>query len=179
MKTRQLFLKHLGTDIGLDEAVRIFIRINSGGRPVQEEERAFSTLVRESPVTNQQVRKLFDLVHPARQRTGSSIESIDRDEAMRRMNERSFGFKLFIRVFILAASYHTERPLGSGSLSFRVLQDTKFLKLLDGGPDRYATLWSVTSDVVLASRRLLEIGSASTCCNSCQTRCPWSRCLSC
>jgi hypothetical protein len=37
MQQRRLFRKDLGS-INLDEALRVFIRINSGGRPVQEED---------------------------------------------------------------------------------------------------------------------------------------------
>lgn len=46
IKTRKLFLKVLPSSWGLDQVIDVFIRINSGGRPVEEEERAFSQLLR-------------------------------------------------------------------------------------------------------------------------------------
>ena len=156
MKDRRLFLKVLGSHVPLDEAVQIFIRINSGGRPVQEEERAFSILVESSEETSPAVKRIFSAVHGAAQERKSPHETLEHDEALARMNERSFGFKLFIRVFILAVTYHTGRSVGASSLSFGVLRDRRFLAILENKNDLYKTLWDVTAAAVLAMRHLLR-----------------------
>jgi len=164
MKCRRLFLRVLGSEVGLDDALKVFIRINSGGRPVAEEEKAFSALVGKCPTTNVWVKKIFHQVHDPDGKAKFGEAGLGRDEAMMRMNERSFGFKLFIRVFVLAASYHTGRSVGANSLSFTVLRDSRFLSDPAGQteesvpqqPDRYDQLWATTARVVVALRRLLE-----------------------
>ncbi len=161
MKSRRLFLRVLGSDVALEEALSVFIRINSGGRPVQEEEKAFSALVGKCETTNEWVEKIFGEVQKASPSAGAAPEGLPRDDAMTRMNERAFGFKLFVRVFVLAANYHTCRSVGSSSLSFSVLADRRFLDGLGengrgkrgGSHDR---LWEVTARTVVAMRRLLE-----------------------
>ena len=156
MKSRRLFLKVLQPEVELEEAVQVFIRINSGGRPVQEEERAFSILVQSSDETSPAIRKMFNAIHGNAVKRKSPHESIEHDEALARMNERGFGFKLFIRVFILAVSYHTGRSVGSSGLSFGVIRDRRFLAIVDKKDNLYRRLWDVTSSATIALRHLLR-----------------------
>ncbi|HPB51469.1 MAG TPA: DUF262 domain-containing protein [Myxococcota bacterium] len=171
MKTRKLFLKKLPRSWNLDQVIDIFIRINSGGRPVEEEERAFSQLLRLSagakmpkkrvPLdpelpknANEWICDIFEKIH----RTGgdSGVESLvsQRDRALARMNERAFGFKLFVRVFVLASSYHTYNALSKTSFSFGVLHEDRFVNELRQGND--IQIWKVVRDVVLATKELLQ-----------------------
>jgi hypothetical protein len=154
MQQRRLFRKDLGR-ISLDKALRVFIRINSGGRPVQEEEKGFSLLVGARSSTHEWVKAIFRRVHRDSTPSGDSRLK-GRDEALERLNERQFGFKLFIRVFVLAVTYHTGRPVTARGLSFAALRDRAFLQILEPHGDTYEQLWTITSDAVVAMRQLLR-----------------------
>ena len=80
-----------------------------------------------------------------------------RDEAMERMNERQFGFKLFIRVFVLAVTYHARRAITAKGLSFASYCAIEGSCRPSRATDRYTNeLWSTTADAVVAIRRVLR-----------------------
>jgi hypothetical protein len=153
MKSRRLFRRVLEQNVNLNAALQVFRRINSGGRPVQEEEKGFSILVGKAPSTSTWVKGIFGLVHG----DGAAMGTLDlaRDEALRRMNEREFGFRLFIRVFMLAVTYHADRAFTGRGLSFAILRDRRFLSAVRGDAAAYDRLWSITADAVVAMRRVL------------------------
>lgn len=102
------------------EVVKVYNRINSGGVRVAAEEKAFATLVSIRRESNKWLQQLFSEIHSLEK--GSNTKAgLDRDHALRREKERSFGFKLFIRTLIQALSYHFNYSIGSGSFSFDVL----------------------------------------------------------
>lgn len=116
-----------GDEHNLPKMVELYNRINSGGVRVQAEERAFATMVSIYPKTNKWVKDLFKQIHGE---AGSDDEAEQRDRALRRIKERNFGFKLFIRTFVQAASYHFGYSLGSSSLSFAVTNGHEFQEYL-------------------------------------------------
>jgi hypothetical protein len=78
MRGRQVFVR-IERDRSLAEIVDIYNRINSAGKRVEGEERAFATLAVINPTTGQHVRKLFLLLHGA-----PPPQEIERDYALRR-----------------------------------------------------------------------------------------------
>jgi hypothetical protein len=53
-------------------------------------------------------------------------EDLERDAVLKRLKERNFGFKLFIRTFIQVCAYHLRSSLGSNSFSFDVINSSPF-----------------------------------------------------
>lgn len=97
----------------LADVIGIYNRINTAGKRVEAEERAFAHLVgacEDERAVNHALEVFFERVHGNR-RTG-------RDDLLSRQRENRFGFKLFMRVFTIALAYHTDRSLGSAAFSF-------------------------------------------------------------
>ena len=144
----------LKKDASLEDVVHTFIRINSGGRPVQSEEKAFSRLVQLCPAfpdgmggTANSIRDLFSWVQ------GRDAQT-EGNDFLQRMQERQFGFRLFIRVFILAVNYHLGRAVGTTGLSFSVIQGEA--GQLENKKEKIQELWDMTADAVVAVRKLLR-----------------------
>ena len=113
MRSKAVFhVSVLETTVTLSDAVGIYNRINSAGRRVEAEERAFASLVAASGSgeVERALRDFFAAVH------GS--HDIRRDDCLARERESRFGFKLFMRVFNIALAYHSDRSLGASSFSF-------------------------------------------------------------
>ena len=118
MRTQRLFHPSwLGQSVTLADAVGIFNRINSAGKRVEAEETAFAALVAASRGGNVEraIRDFFASVH------GSGDGG--RNTWLARERESKFGFKLFMRVFTIALTYHSHRSLGSSSFSFGSITD--------------------------------------------------------
>lgn len=141
------------TTNSLASMVQLYNRINSGGMRVQAEEKAFATLVSVYPHTNRRLRELFRDVHGD---PGTVHDRLARDEVLRRTRENRFGFKLFMRAFVQAASHHMGFSLGSSGLSFEVLNNghvSKYLSESDGRVDRLFDEWArVVRDTVTLLR---------------------------
>ena len=105
----------------LASMVELYNRINSAGIRVEPEERAFASVVAAVPTFNPALLKLFTKVHP--QRKGGSPEGrLDRDAALARTRERSFGFKLFMRTFLQTVCVHSSTSVAREGLAFDVLK---------------------------------------------------------
>jgi len=101
------------------DVVQLYNRINSGGKRVESEERAFATLTSIWPGTNAWLQDLFREIHPENvRRDERSLRG--RDDMLRRKKERNFGFKLFIRTFLQACAYHLGYSVGSSTFSFDI-----------------------------------------------------------
>lgn len=170
LKTRNAFAVYLlSEDSKLEDVIHTFIRINSGGRPVQSEEKAFSRLVQLCPCeiepngsklngTADYVKNIFNSIQELE---GHSVNQSEDNDYLQRLQERQFGFRLFIRVFILAMNYHTGKAIGTTGLSFSVIQEEA--RQLTGGSEEergknilsLRELWEITSRIVIAVRRLL------------------------
>jgi len=140
------------------DVINLYNRINSGGKRVEAEEKAFARLVSLYPQSYHHVKAIFDKVHeiPADEEIAARTK-LDRDDVMRRQKENRFGFKLFIRTFIQVSNYHFNRSLGSQSLSFKVVHSDCFTGLMEGNDSKkIEDLWIETRDVIATVRSLLK-----------------------
>lgn len=138
----------------LPDVVSIYNRINSGGRRVESEEVAFSTLVSLSPGTGEWLREVFEKIHPPGDQLGAAEPS--RDDVLRRRKEKAFGFKLILRTFIQVCSYHFGYSLGSNSISFDVVDSPTFRGDLVRAAELATHLRDRTSDVLSFIRKVLK-----------------------
>lgn len=140
------------------EVINLYNRINSGGKRVEVEERAFARLVALYPQTCHHVASIFNKVHDKRATAGASdIDHLRRDDVMKRQKENRFGFKLFIRTFIQVSNYHLCRSTGSQYLSFNVVHGDSFGALVVGNDtSKIEFLWQETEEVLVAIRKLLR-----------------------
>jgi hypothetical protein len=123
MRTSPVFnVSILDESRSLADVVRVYARINSSGRPVEAEERAFASLVASCPGANQYLREFFARVHPERVEAPSG--GLVRDSLEQRERENKFGFKLFMRVFTIVFAYHCDRVQSTGLAFDAVNADT-------------------------------------------------------
>lgn len=107
----------------LAEVVAVYNRINSAGKRVEAEERAYAALIAYAPDARHWLRDLFAAIHGAEEPKDASRL---RDDALRRRKESAFGFKLFVRTFVQVAAYHMGYSLGSSGFSFDLLESEGF-----------------------------------------------------
>lgn len=110
----------------LADMVALYNRINSAGKRVESEEKAFATPVSLYPSTNEWLAKLFIKIHPRSKRSEMRVEDLERDDILKRQKERNFGFKLFIRTFIQVCAYRFNYSPGSNTFSFEVVNGLPF-----------------------------------------------------
>jgi hypothetical protein len=139
------------------DVVQLYNRINSGGKRVESEERAFATLTSIWPGTNAWLQDLFREIHPENvRRDERSLRG--RDDMLRRKKERNFGFKLFIRTFLQACAYHLGYSVGSSTFSFDISARPDFQATL-AAPENNAELLTIASETrqgVVAIRSALS-----------------------
>ncbi len=117
MLTREAFhVSILPAERTLAHVVDIYNRINSGGIRVEPEEKAFANLAAAYHGTGREIEAFFSSV------SASEISVGQRDDLLERQRESRFGFKLFMRVFVLGLAYHRGESLGSSSLSFKAAE---------------------------------------------------------
>lgn len=154
MLERQLAVRVLNTT-DLSDVIHTFIRINSGGKAVQEEEKTLARLVQLSPEKTDDKEKkgafsvlkdLFNKIHPG--------EATGINEHLQRLKENRFGFRLFIRVFVLAANYHTGKAMGTQAMSFSAIQNNERLES-EEGQKKIPAIWDCVESVTLAVYDLL------------------------
>jgi hypothetical protein len=137
----------------LPQVVALYNRINSAGKRVEAEEKAFATLVSLQPSTSEWLSDLFKDVHPE-----MSDSDLGRDDILKRRKERNFGFKLFMRTFIQVYAYHSRISLGSNSFSFDVINGATFQTKLKKYPENVQQLFDRSSDIVKFVRDILGKG---------------------
>lgn len=148
-------LKVYTKEYKLSSVVALYNRINSAGKRVESEEKAFATLVSLYPLTNQWLKEVFESIH---ERSDVSTEGFKRDNILKRRKERNFGFKLFIRTFIQVCAYHFGSSLGSNSFSFEVINNLPFQMRLKNDLEVTWGLFGRTGRVVQFVRELLRDG---------------------
>lgn len=162
MKTREVFtVKVLREDAKsrryhLPEVVMLYNRINSAGKRVESEEKAFATLVSNCSDTSKWLREVFESIHEKGQDENAQKDKpakMARDEALQRKKERNFGFKLFIRTFIQVCSYRFDYSIGSNTFSFEVLNNPLLQQQLKTDPDATHSLFEKTKDLLRYVRR--------------------------
>jgi|GEM_PF-3881704 len=122
MMTRPLFdLTFLEPDRSsseLRDVVGVYVRINSAGQRVEAEERAFANVVGEYQGASTALKTFFDSTHGSEPTRDS--KALSRDDLLRRQKENRFGFKLFMRTFVIVLAYHSDRKIGSSGFSFEM-----------------------------------------------------------
>lgn len=145
---------------GLGEMVSLYNRINSSGKRVEAEERAFARLVGLKPVTYRELKTTFDKLHsdsPTATPAGGNRKGIDRDEVLKRQKERSFGFKLFVRVFLQVCQHRLAVPQGQREHSFDLAERASFITAFASlTSTEVEELWDETRHVLCLVRRVLR-----------------------
>lgn len=154
MRGRQVFVR-IERNRSLAEIVNIYNRINSAGKRVEGEERAFATLAAIDRTTGQHVEELFRRLHGAPQPQG-----IERDHALRRQKERSFGFKLFMRTFAQVCAYHFGSQSAVEAFSFDFFRSATFAAKARSADLR--RLWEIAKKAICYIHSLL---SEDLCCD--------------
>ncbi|MFH1636872.1 MAG: DUF262 domain-containing protein [Candidatus Woesearchaeota archaeon] len=117
------------------EILQLYLQINSRGRQVKIEEKAFARLTDIDPNTGDCLKKIFEVVH-GHQPT--------RDEFLKRRREASFGFKNFIRMFTTVCCYHLGYPLTAKNLSLDLINARHVKETLKNSPGKTKQLWDIT-----------------------------------
>jgi len=141
---------------GLAGMVELYNRINSGGKRVDAEEKAFATLVALAPDTGAWLGRVFDDLQG---RSGRVAVTSARDDVLQRRKERNFGFKLIIRTFVQVCSYHFGYSLGSTGLSFAVVESGDFRRDLRKAGDAGAMLRERTREILVFLRSEVLAGA--------------------
>lgn len=150
IRERNFYVTYL-SDCNLSEVVQVFNRINSGGSRIQSEERAFATLVSMYEETDECIQKLFNDVHKDKK----ALYDI-RNVVLKREKERNFGFKLFIRIFILVCNYHFGYSIGSSSLSFSVVWSNRFHDKIEKNKEGIRKLWQIANKIICYVNDILK-----------------------
>lgn len=146
-------------DPSLARMVRLYNRINSAGKRVEVEERAFARLEGCQPGTYKQLEKAFKEMHRRDVREEAAVDprALERDAVMKRQREQAFGFKLFIRVFMQVAQYHLGFPKGRTEFSFEIADRETFTSAFGALEQPQSdALWGVTHWVLGYVREVLE-----------------------
>jgi hypothetical protein len=156
IRSRRFFVS-IQRDAALADMVNLYNRINSGGKRVEVEERAFARLVGLQPGTFRDLKAAFDAVHGPRDATPDvSAAKLERDQVLQRQKERAFGFKLFIRVFLQVCQHHLGFPQGRTEFSFELAEKASFIKAFGSlGPSDADALWTETIQVLGHVRSVL------------------------
>lgn len=137
----------------ISDMIKLYNRINSGGKKVEAEEKSFATLISLYSKTNEHIDNLFKEIHKD---LNLKDDKLNRDDVLSRKKERNFGFKLFIRLFIQVCNYHFGFSSGSSSLSFDVINSNSFKKhFSDSNKEKVEKLWKITADIVKYTHNLI------------------------
>lgn len=98
------------------DVIAVYNRINSSGRRVEAEEKAFANMVGVCAGAELELKRFFEILEHKRNALGP--DALERDGLLQRKKENQFGFKLFMRSFVISLAYHSCRSVGGGSLSF-------------------------------------------------------------
>jgi hypothetical protein len=142
----------------LAEMVNLYNRINSGGKRVEIEERAFARMVGLQPATFNDLKAAFDEVHGPHE-SGAKLDraELERDEVLSRQKERAFGFKLFIRVFLQVCQHHLGFPQGRTEFSFELAEKASFISAFGSLEQTQAdALWAEARRVLRQVRSVLR-----------------------
>jgi hypothetical protein len=104
----------------LEDVVGIYNRINSAGKRVESEEKAFANIASVYPEVNKRLEEFFIAVHggDASAHSKKLFDEFTRDNLLRRQKENRFGFKLFMRTFVQVLAYHSSKTIGASTFSF-------------------------------------------------------------
>lgn len=139
---------------GLAEVIDIYNRINSAGRRVESEERAYASLVGVSRSTHGRLEAFFRAVHPDQNRNTGMV----RDDALQRRRESAFGFRLYMRTLVQVCNYHMGRSQGANALSFDLFDSHDILLQLRGDGAKTEELLDITHSVLTTVHEVVTQG---------------------
>jgi hypothetical protein len=111
---RAFNVQHLPPTNTLGRIVQVYVRINTAGKRVEPEERAFADLV----AVDRNLEEALDAV--ATSAHGKSHASADkklRDIRLKRRRETQFGLALMVRTIAVLIAYHRDDRLTSSRVS--------------------------------------------------------------
>jgi hypothetical protein len=148
MRTNHVFqVSILDAGRSLRDVIGIYNRINTAGKRVESEERAFANLVGEFEGIDGALADFFAKVHGP---------VLSRDDLLQRHKENRFGFKLFMRAFVMALAYHTDRTIGTSAFSFEAVNPEALTKARSALPAIAAATVKVLADVATIVRVALH-----------------------
>lgn len=121
MRTAPLFyVSVLGADHSPRSVIATYNRINTAGKRVESEERAFANLVAASDEAEPALQEFFAKTWGGSPTGAQAVpaEALTRDGLLQRQKENHFGFRLYMRTVVMALAYHSGRAVGSGTMSF-------------------------------------------------------------
>jgi hypothetical protein len=135
-----------------EEAVRVYVRINSAGMRVEAEETAYANLVAVKPeAANEALTEFFKISHEGDPKV---IEQASRDDLLERQKESRFGFKLFMRVLAIELAYHRHVTIGSTTFSFDSFRGDTLAS--DDVAGKLEEILVLTNTVLAAARTILR-----------------------
>lgn len=132
------------------QAIKTYIRINTAGLKVTSEEKAFANLVSiENSDTNNNIKRIFELVHPEKQ--------TNRDTILQKERESAFGFKLFLRTITQVISYtKSPKKFKQNDLGFDKLNKQLSNNLNQTSKQEWDGVWEITGEVLKYVKSVIE-----------------------
>ena len=160
LKSAKLFYVNvLGREYSSRSVVSAYNRINSAGKRVEAEERAFANLVSVTDYAEEALKNFFRRTASWRPAEGApdtapqnSTSVGKRDGLLQREKESRFGFKLFMRAFVITFGYHADRTIGSSSFSF----DSVEPETLDGAKEHLKPILDGTVELLIQTADVLR-----------------------
>ena len=130
------------------DIINIYNKINSEGMVAKPEELALAHLTYIHKNTAKEIKELYKAIH------GDS----EKDNSKKRQKENQFGFKLFIRTFILVCNYHFNIYIKSKDLSIDVLEKNEHVRNhIRKNDDVGKKLWEKTRNILVSfKQQILE-----------------------
>ncbi|MCU7493329.1 MAG: DUF262 domain-containing protein [Ignavibacteria bacterium] len=151
---RKLYVKLIEFN-ELSEIIELYNRINSAGIRVEKEEKTFASLVSiDSDYTLQKIREIFQAVHGSNGHKNEDINTT-RNNLLKREKEKNFGFKLFIRTFILVYQFNRRKLNKSNAASFDIILDKRNYQELCKDGD-FRKMWDITANVLIYTKVILK-----------------------
>lgn len=129
------------------DLVDMYNRINSSGVKVNSEEKAYATLIKlNTDATLNNIKDLFTELNDYDDTDDFSFDYSPLDRA----KETSFGFKLYLRIFILAAQYHLFPAKKDMYLdvNFNQVQEAKIQSVIMKNQGRIKLIWEETNKII-------------------------------
>jgi len=166
------YIREDSTSGGLPDIISVYDRINSAGKRVEKEEKAFAALVPVVPGVSQTLVEFFRIAHPQKPLVeaasaadeGSGLK--ERDDALSRARERQFGFGLFVRTLIQVSLYHCNVSLGRNAFAYDAIKRHRLLSRLEGNEEAADKLMKATMKILAFIRDVL---AKELCCDDLRT----------
>jgi len=158
IKKQETFVNYIEPNKDFAEVIKIYNQINSGGMRVENEELAYSKLILEEHKLklDNHIKNIFDEIHP------DEPTDLGINYYLNRQRENQFGFKFYIRVFIMVTNYHFGRSHGKSSFNFDFINNGGFSEIINNNEmDKGKSLndlWKRTQIIIFALHKLIKGG---------------------